>query len=256
MKQKRVQGVDLPRLRQEAGEVLWRNANRLTLILAIMVAVSPLMFYLSVWSVFHFAVLPLFPQAELFGCVLMILVMLCLSQFLTLPLLTGLLHMASEMESGREVILSDVFYAFSEKRNYKVALRLSYAVLWRMVLLIAAEGCIYWLFFALSGGTLAVMLMGIPIYVGVFILWFRLAARSFLLPYFAMTLPEAAPRMRPYARSVGSYYWIGFFPWIVLSLLTFGILMLADTLPKMLIAYFRLCRKLNELTTQSEDLIK
>ena len=99
------------------------------------------------------------------------------------------------------------------------------------------------------------LLLGIPLYVGVFLLWAWLSMRSFLLPYFALSLPDAAVRMRPYAVSVGARYWIGFFPWIVLSFLTVGILLLADTLPRMLIAYFRLCRKLNELTTQSEELI-
>ena len=59
--------------------------------------------------------------------------------------------------------------------------------------------------------------------------------------------------MRPYARSVGLRYWLGYLPWLALSLLTFCILLLADVLPRMLISYFRLCRKLNEMTTNPED---
>ena len=33
----------------------------------------------------------------------------------------------------------------------------------------------------------------------------------------------------------------------------FCILLLADVLPRMLVSYFRLCRKLNEMTTNPED---
>ena len=255
MKQKRVRGVDMRQLRLEAGAVLSEHANRLTLMLAVMVAVSPLMLCLSATSLFRLAVVPLFSEMEWLGYGLMILLILTVLLLLVFPLGTGLWRLASEMEAGREPDLADIFYAFSQKDAYRTALRVSYSALWRLSILVALEWGLYGLLFTASRGAVWMLLLGIPLYVGVFLLWAWLSMRSFLLPYFAMILPDAAVRMRPYARSVGAYYWIGFFPWIVLSLLTVGILLLADLLPRMLIAYFRLCRKLNELTTQSEELI-
>ena len=67
MKQKRVSGLDFHRLRLESGEVLAKNSNRLTLILALMVAACPLMLYLSALSVFRLTVFPLFSEREFLG---------------------------------------------------------------------------------------------------------------------------------------------------------------------------------------------
>ena len=255
MKQKRVRGMDVGQLRAEAGAVLSEHANRLTLMLAVMVAASPLMLCLSFASLFRLAVIPLFSEMEWLGYGLMILLILTVLLFLVFPLGTGLLRLASEMEAGHHPELADIFYAFSKRSAYRTALRISYSALWRLSVLVALEWGLYGLLFTLSKGAIVVLLLGIPLYIGVFLLWAWLSMRSFLLPYFAMILPDAAVRMCPYAVSVGARYWIGFFPWIVLSLLTVGILLLADTLLRMLIAYFRLCRKLNGLTTQSEELI-
>ena len=84
---------------------------------------------------------------------------------------------------------------------------------------------------------------------------FWLLCGGFLTPFFRLCRPPQAmrERMRPYARSVGLRYWLGYLPWLALSLLSFCILLLADVLPRMLVSYFRLCRKLNEMTTNPED---
>ena len=114
MKQKRVSGLDFQRLRLESGEVLAKNSNRLTLILALMVAACPLMLYLSVLSVFRLAVFPLFSEREFLGTLIAALVLLALSLFVTLPLWTGLLWMAKRMEANEATSLTEIFYAFSK----------------------------------------------------------------------------------------------------------------------------------------------
>ena len=256
MKQKRVSGLDFQRLRLESGEVLAENSNRLTLILALMVAACPLMLYLSVLSVFRLAVFPLFSEREFLGTLIAACTLLALSLFMTLPLWTGLLWMAKNMEADEETSLTEIFYGFSNRKNYGRALKLSWSVLWRLSVLIGLEWVATLFIANVFDGAAFGSLLGIPLYLVIFGAWFFLAVRSFLLPYFAWKAPDDAPRMCPYARSVGIRYCLGFLPWIVLSLMTFGILLLADTLPRMLIAYFRLCKKLNEFTTQSEELIK
>lgn len=256
MKQKKIQGLDFSRLRLESGEILGQNANRLTLMLAIMIAVSPLMLYLSVLSVFRVMVFPLFSDAMLLGILAVSSVFLLLTQFITLPLWFGLLEIAKKMESGVSADLTDLFYGFSNSIVYRKALRVSFSVLWRLTLLIATEWGAALLMATAFNGSFLQLLLGIPLYIGIFLLWFLLAVRNFLSPYLAWQSQNDSHRMQPYAASVGNRYFLGFFPWLALSFLTFGILFLADTLPRMLIAYFRLCRKLNEFTTQSEDLIK
>ncbi len=256
MKQKRVSGLDFYRLRLESGEVLAKNSNRLTLILAIMVAACPLMLYLSVLSVLRLSVLPLFSEREFLGTLIAACILLVLSLFVTLPLWTGLLWMAKNMEAGEATPLTELFYAFSDRKTYGKALKLSWSVLWRVSVLIAAEWGTALFVTNVFNESAFGSLWGIPLYLAIFVAWFFLAVRSFLMPYLAWQIPDDAPRMCPYARSVGTRYCLGFFPWIVLSFMTFGILLLADTLPRMLIAYFRLCKKLNEFTTQSEELIK
>ncbi len=256
MKQKRVCGLDFRRLWMESGEVLDENANRLTLILALMVAACPLPLYLSVLSVVRLLLFPLLSERELLGTLIAALCVLALSLFITLPLWMGLLGLAKKAEAGESVPLTEIFCAFSDGKAYGISLKYAYSVLWRVTVLIAAEWGVTVLLNTFFQGTALEYLVGIPLYLTVFAVWLFAILRRFLTPYFAWHIPNDAPRMCPYARSVGIRYCSGFFPWIVLSLITLGILLLADTLPRMLIAYFRLCRKLNEFTTKSEELIK
>lgn len=256
MQQKRIGDVDFTRLRMEAGAVLSSNGNRLTLILACMIAASPLMLYVSSLSLLRLGVLPLLPNVAALDYAIEAIAILLLSQFITLPLWTGLLRVASQMEQGQEADLTLLFYAFSNQSNYKDAQRVSFSILWRFSLLALSEALAVILIQRLFAGTIGVIAWGVPLYLAVFMMWFLPAIRGFLIPYLAQEAPEAAPRMSPFSASVGKQYWTGFFPWIVLSLLTFGVLFLADTLPRMLVAYFRLCNKLNEFTTQSEEMIK
>ena len=256
MKQKRVSGLDFFRLRRESREILAQNGNRLTLISAILIAACPLPLYLSVDSVFRLAILPRLGQSALLGVLLEALAILTLTVLITLPLWTGLLRLAAQMEEGKIPPLTEMFHAFSGREAYGEAFQLSASVTLQLAVLAALE----W------GATLAVdllfwnplfkALIGVALYAGVFVLWFSVAARGFLKPYLLKQPFESTDRMQPYAASVGKRYWLGYFPRLTLSLLTFGILLLADTLPEMLISYFRLCKKLNEFTTQSEELIK
>ncbi len=254
LRQKRLPGVNFHRLWRESGEVLASQSNRLTLILATMVALSPLPFYRVIWRLVRLIPVACFPGKEMLSYGIAALFILAMTLFISLPLLCGLPWMASEMERGRAVLLQDVFRSFADRRSYRAALEISFSVLWRIALLCGLEIALYQLLFFLSEGAVTVMVLGIPLYLGVFIFWYLLAMRGFLLTYFALRQPGEPMNMQPYAVSAAIHYGMGFFPWIVLSVLTLGILLLADTLPRMLIAYFRLCNQLNEITTRSEDI--
>lgn len=258
MRQKRINGCNIALLRQEAGEVLARDANRLRLIEAILVCATSLLPYAVAAAAWQTAVLPMLARdadhvrllwygAALWGFFAL------LTLFFTLPLFTGLLWMAAEMDAGEEAFLPDVFHAFTGGRAYRAALRISFGTLWRLCLFAVLEGGIYHLFLWLGNGSVWVALCSIPVLIlaGAGLLY--LFAGGFLRTYLRLCAPAGGARMRPYARSVGISFWLGFLPWLVLSLMTLCILLLADVLPRMLISYFRLCRKLNDLTTQSEE---
>ena len=253
MKQKRLPGVDFSCLWRESGEVLSRGSNRLTMILAIMVAVTPLPLYQAMNAVRSILVSRLPEWGMLFygGFALL---MMFFTLFFTLPLLVGLLRMASEMEQGRDVSLQDVLGSFSDGRSYLDAVRISAPLFGRLLILCAAEIYATRLALSLVASRGVALLLGAVTVLGVFVLWFRFAARDFLRAYLTLQKPGCSERMQPYARSLAVHYGWGSLPWLVLSLLTFGILLLADVLPRMLIAYFRLCNKLNEITTRSEEI--
>ncbi len=259
MSEKRLSYMDFAVLRRVSGEVLSQNANRLRLTEAIMIAVTPLLLYSVLLSAYSVAVLPMLDpikaplQALLwefgFGIFLGILTLL-----FSLPLSVGVLWMAADMEAGRESDLRDVFRAFSSLAYYRRAVAVSWAVLWRVLLLVVAESLIAALFALLPSGFFVFLLQGLLMTVTLF-LWGILMLPAFFSVYFITDrVPrEMQARMRPLARSLGFRYWLGFLPWLLLSILTFCILLLADVLPRMLIAYFRLSRRLNK-TIQSEEL--
>ena len=253
LKQKRLPGVDFSCLWRESGEVLSRGSNRLTMILAIMVAVTPLPVYQAMNAVRSILVSRLPEWGRLFygGFVLLIMFF---TLFFTLPLLFGLLRMASEMEQGREASLQDVFGSFSDGRSYLGSLRVSFSLGWRILILCVAEVVATRFALSLPATRGVLLLLGALMVIGVFVLWYLFAARDFLRAYLTLRESDVPERMQPYARSLAVRYGLGAYPRVVLSLLTFGILLLADVLPRMLIAYFRLCNKLNEITTRSEEI--
>jgi hypothetical protein len=159
------------------------------------------------------------------------------------------------MEAGEEVYLAEVFHPFSGAHAYGRALRASWSVFWRVFLLVAPESLLYKLLLAVLEGPFPLLCLPVELLMlGVIPLWVRFALGGFFSPYRA--LQGDGERMRPYAVSVGWHFWIGFAPQILLSFFTVGVLLLADGLPRMLVSYFRVCRRLNENITQSEDLIK
>lgn len=258
MKEKRMDHGRFLLLRLEAGEVLAQNANRLKLTEAIMIAVTPLLLYSVLISTYSIAVLPMLDpasaplSASLWEVGFAVLLGL-LTVLFSLPLSVGVLWMASDMEAGKECELRDVFRAFSSPAYYRRAVAISWSVFWRVLLLIGAESILASVFALLPSLFLVWILQALLMTVTL-LLWGVLMLPAFFKVYFITDSVDFGmrERMRASARTLGFRYWQGFLPWLLLSLLTFCILLLADVLPRMLIAYFRLSRRLNK-TIQSED---
>ena len=258
MEEKRMDRGQFLLLHREAGEVLAQNANRLKLTEAIMIAVTPLLLYSLLISAYSIVVLPMLdPISAPFSATLWKLgfggLLGLFTLLFSLPLSVGVLWMASDMEAGKECELRDVFGAFSSLASYRRAVAVSWAVFWRVLLLISAEAILVSIF-ALLPSLFFVWLLQALLMTVTLLLWSVLMLPAFFKVYF---ITDGVPhdlreRMRASARTLGFRYWQGFLPWLLLSLLTFCILLLADVLPRMLIAYFRLSRRLNK-TIQSED---
>ena len=263
MKRKRVQGINFPMLKRESGEILSRYANRLKLIEAILICATTVLLYVMLDQVYQLVLVPFVDadgadggyQASYIAQIVYAVFRNALTLFFTLPLFTGALHMASRMEAGEEVFLNEIFHPFSSARAYGRALSASWSVFWRVFLLTAVEYLLFALFFVAFESTFPILCLPVVLLMlGALLIWIRFALGGFFCPY--AVLVGNGERMRPYAVSVGWHYWVGFAPQILLSLLTVGVLLLLDVLPRMLVSYFRVCRKLNENITQSEDLIK
>lgn len=257
--QKRIKHMNFKMLWRESGEILSQNANRLRLIEAIMICVTPVLFYNVLINIYQGILLPTVvnasePLIAFFWDVGFYAVIALFTLLFSLPLSTGLVWMAQDMEAGRESSLADVFRAFSSAKSYWRSLCLSWTLFWRLALLILAESLTFTafdLFVTFSGSKL--LCAGIMFAEA--LLWLGLSCFGFFRTYeLAKQLQNTPQRreMRRYTCSFSLFYWLHFLPWMLLSLASFCILLLADILPRMILAYFRLCRKLSE-KIQSEE---
>ena len=251
MKQKKLGMFRRDVLQKECSELLGNGAVRITLIQASLICFSPLILFFTLNTLFGGLLIPAMGVA---GELIYWGVLALLALFLLLPLWMSLVRMAALAEAGESIYLIDVFHAYSKGAAYRTALCGAWALFWRGAILILVEEATLRLFAPLAAEHFIMYLLCVLVMIGAAVLWIIPALKGFLAVYGTVRPSQGLARMRPYARSLAIGYWKVFFPWLVLSLLTFGVLFLADTLPRMLIAYFRLCRKLNEKITQSEEI--
>lgn len=263
LKQSRLSSPDFARAYREAGSILAERGNRLMLIEAIIVLLTEVSLYIMLHNVFFTAL-----EAWIFGenqpvsvalHVLYGVLVSALVLFVTLPSLVGLFFLAGNMERGREVVLADLFSPFSSAKQYGRALRLSWGIFLRLGLTAAAVAltcgaALYWF----AGNVLAGIVCGFLV-LGEICLGLFWCARTF--PLMAVAVYDETPigQAREIARSMtrmcrgGTVFFFGWIPWILLGILTVGILLLWDTLPRMTVAYFRYCRQMNDMIIRSEE---
>ncbi len=223
------------KLRARAGELLSHGGNRLLLIEAQSILLLLFSVYLMLSYSFSFFAITLLDELWirvtvdfLFG-----LLLAAFAICLVLPLFFGLFFMAWRMACGEACTLSYLFVAFGDRSAYVRAIwGMRFLIVVGMLLSIGASA-LEFLFFADAPSAFWDAVT--PILCLVFAC--LLSAPFYLHVYEALTERERgsitpARRIRRAARFGGI-----FFPWLLLGLLTVGVLLIADVFPRMLIFY-------------------
>lgn len=229
-----------------ADALLSQHGNRLLLIEALILTVLMCSMFVMIDGLFDILA-QMLPQ-EIALEILMAaqaLIQLLLLLFIILPLLVGLLRMAFVMTQEQETVLADLFHSFSSCRAYGRALGLSFGFVWRAGLVAFAVCGTYLLadrlplpFIAIVG---AALLIVAEAFLGLLLLsrLFYTFALSMQEP--TLRLSQCLKRSRQLTkrfRLSGWGFFLHYLPQILLGLLTVGILLLAHTVPRMLLSYF------------------
>lgn len=246
--------VSHARIRREATECLAVRGNRLLLIEAVLILTAQLMLYVTLSNVILLPTFFIKSEAALLGIELCNgIAAYALLVFVTLPTAIGLFYMTNEMVDGKAVALMTLFTAFSQKERYRTVLSLSWGLFWRLWISSFAVGlpfAVKRLFFTenalLTPICVAITVIAIALMLFVLLKHFTLIGRVVRYGEPPHDVRRKIGSFRIWPALCGIRYFIGFLPQILLGLLTFGILWLWDTLPKMLVAY-------SLIVCQSED---
>lgn len=246
---------------REAKAILARHENRLTLMLAILVTLAMCGVYITFGSAYWLLLGVLATTTlTLFLASLLFAVLICLLTLLfALPLAVGLFWMAGKMAHGEEVTLAALFEPFGSRRAYVRALGLSWGAFWRFGLTAFTVYLTCTVSLSLFEGSLLAGIVCGVLVVAEVALGLLLITRNFtvLATVSARDISAKEARMlvrNGYGRRGGIVFFVGFLPWLLPGICTFGILLLWDTLPRMLITYFRYSDAINQMTIiQSEE---
>lgn len=209
---------------KRAGDTLARRETRLTLIEALAVMMVQIMLYMVLTQTAMTVKESLGPVGSdpyemLSDAVILawLASVLLIAAFLTLPLWIGFVRMAACAADGEEIVLAMLFEPFSSFRSYRLAMRLGRMLLW---------SCLCSRRFHVVA---VVLRKGVS---------FREAKRM-------------TKKWRGFACS--NRFELHFFLWFILGLLTFGILLVWDTLPRMALIYFGYAEEMEKNTIQLEE---
>ena len=243
---------------REAGQILSLHGNRLLLIEAILLSLITVLLYTFFCDTYTILLGYWMYGIDLWLSialkVLLGVLISLLTVLFTLPLLIGLFGLAGEMERGRVCVLADLFAPFSSRKAYRRALALSWGAFWRLGLIVLAVGLtsnVGISFF--EGNILAGLACGVAVAFEI-IVGLGLAGKCFSTMAAAHATDLPIGEARRYAKEMwwsyragGAVFVLQMLPRVLLGLLTFGILLLWDTHPRMLVAYFRYCRYIADL---------
>jgi hypothetical protein len=252
-------------LRQSVRDVLSMRENRLVLIesqllllifVALYVTLSQTFFAMQMIPAIHLNVALTYLLFAMYAVLLVVF-----SVFLVLPSVVGFMRLAVRMEQGEDVMPAELFSVFSDKRLYRLALWLSWRGFWRVAVTVTVVRftiAVSTYFFAgnLLAGVVCGVIVVLELIGGIFLILrgFSLLADAL---FSECTVKQAMATMPRGAVGAATHFLWGFLPWLLLCILTFGILLLWEVLPCMAIAYFRYCRALNDqnLNIHSEEYI-
>lgn len=223
--------------RAKADAILARGANRLLLIEAILIVCVFVALFISLESATALLLTTL-TENELLSSLLPAvtsLIYFVLGIFFAAPVVLGLFRLAERMQAGEDPVLLDLFYYLSSRERYVQGLRVTWLGSLKVVLMILIVDTVNILcpLAWLSGILKALVIL-------LFTLWM-------LLPY-SKLYSRLRTTDKP-ARIGGGLRLVWFFfPWLLLGLVSIGLLLVLDVFPRMLLTYFCDCdRKENEL---------
>ena len=249
-------------LSARAGKILARGETRLTLIEALAVMMVQMMLLVVLTQTAMTVEAGLGPvdsaRYERWADLVILLwfaALFLVGLFLSVPLWIGFLQMAARAADGEEIVLAMLFEPFSSRRSYRRALGLEWMLLWRTLLLILVVGITG---IIATGGGLVLLLIGIVLMIGEGILFGCLYARRFHVG--AVVLRKGisireAKRMTKKWRGLACdcRFELCLCPWLLLGLLTVGILTVWDTLPRMALVYFGYAEEMEKNMIQLEE---
>ena len=223
--------------RANADAILARGANRLLLIEAILIVCVFVALFISLESATALLLTTL-TENELLSSLLPAvtsLIYFVLGIFFAAPVVLGLFRLAEQMQAGEAPVLLDLFYFLSNRKRYAQGLRATWLGSLKVVLMILIVDTVIILCpLAWLRGILKALVILL------FTLWM-------LLPY-SKLYSRLRTTDKP-ARIGGGLRLVWFFlPWLLLGLVSIGLLLVLDVFPRMLLTYFCDCdRKENEL---------
>ncbi len=247
---------------RRAGGQLSRDGRRLLLIEAFLICLVTVSAYMLLYSAYELLLLLSgvtggwlgFAAASVYA-----LLNCALTLFVTLPLLIGFLELARQCAADRTPVLIDLFLPFASKERYRRALQLSWGAFVRMlcVVSVVAATCGTAVHF-FAGSILAGLICGVVVLLEIAGWTFWVLRRFFVLglscPRKSVAQARAeAERLRAFVPYAGERFFLASLPRILLGLLTLGVYLLWDVIPRMSVAYHSYCNQLNEII-RSEDI--
>lgn len=234
-------------LRRESGAILSQNGNRLTLMLALIFCLFSLGLYFVIGYAFSACLWLLEENESALVCLSLgaQAVLYLFVRLLAVPLLSGLVRIADCMRRGESVSLTALFYGFSTYTRYRRTLRLTRCLMWLGYGTALLAAGTYGLFASLPTVTLTTALLCALVIaleiVGAVVLSFR----AYPVLYWGVCreslsmreVKREAHRRIPSPTAAGARFLLGWIHWIALGILTLGVLLLADVLPRMLVSY-------------------
>lgn len=256
---------ELSRSVESAREILSQKGNRMTLIGALLVWMSSLLFYRISYVGMAIIAGLLSMDSGAFGLLFLAgyaMVAVLFTVWVSLPLLGGVLQMARRMAKGESPPLSAMFEAFFSRRTYWRAARLSDLILGQAIgplligILLGIVGASFFekalLRWALGGG-IFLLFLALNLFFWSRGFWlFAVAADRPEVPLRKLKKePARLWRKKPW---LPIRYLLAFLPRILLGLATLGIYLLAQALPLMMVTYFCEYEKTLELMKHLEEI--
>ena len=218
--------------RRDADAILAQGANRLLLIEAILIVCVFVSLFVSLQSATALLLTAL-PESELFSSLLtaaLSLVYLLLGVLFAAPVVLGLFRMAEQMQAGNSPVLMDLFYYLSSGERYRKGLRITRLASIKLLLAVLIVNTvnflcpISWLCGLLTAAVIILL-----------VVWM-------LIPYSKLNshLKGEDKPMRPFG---GVRLVLFFLPWLLLGLVSIGLLLVLDVFPRMLLTYFCDCNR-------------